>query len=132
MIGANRELKTIWLNVEKCQLTKVSLDNGTEWVFGPPDSSWHQGAVESLVKSAKRCIHYAIADRKMSVSEFLTICAHVSNILNERPIGLMSASDSEINIFTPNCLLIGRPIATQPGVVYSSPKYSLVLFRKHD
>jgi hypothetical protein len=35
--------------------------NGLTWIFGPADSPWHQGAVESLVKAAKRAIVFAIS-----------------------------------------------------------------------
>ena len=68
-----------------------------------------------MVKAAKISIHYAIADSRISASEFLTLCAEVANILNERPIGLIPGADSDINILTPNCLILGRPIAANPG-----------------
>jgi len=123
LVGAANELKAIWENVDKDKVNKVAVENGTEWHFGPADSPWHQGAVESLVKSAKRCFHFATADRRLSATEFLTVCAQASNILNERPIGLLPGSDSEINVLTPNCLLIGRPVATHPGTKYGSSSF---------
>ena len=72
------------------------------------------GDIEALVKSAKRAIHHSICDQRMSSSEFLTVCAEVSNILNERPIGIMPSEDSDISILTPNGFLIGRAVASNP------------------
>ena len=115
LVGADNELKAAWTRIDKTALNRVGADNGTKWIFGPPDSPWHQGAVESLIKSVKKSIHFAIHNQRLSPMEFLTICAEVSNLLNERPIGSIPGSDSEINILTPNCLLIGRPFAKNPG-----------------
>jgi hypothetical protein len=115
LIGADNELKAAWLRMDKTALNRVGAENGTSWIFGPPDSPWHQGAVEALIKSVKRSIHFAVHNQRLSPVEFLTICAQVSNLLNERPIGSLPGSDSEISILTPNCLLIGRPFAKNPG-----------------
>ena len=102
-----------------------------DWVFGPPDSPWHQGAVESLIKAAKRVIHFAVSTQRLSVPEFLTVCSEVSNLLNERPIGVKPSTDSTINILTPNSLLLGRatasnPLGCQPYETNIATRYHLV------
>jgi hypothetical protein len=83
-------------------------------VFGSADSPWHQGAVESLVKAAKRAIVYAVGKRRLTVPEFLTVCTETANLLNERPIGTLPSSDSDLNVLTPNSLLLGRSTAKNP------------------
>ena len=45
--------------------------------------------------------------------EFLTLCSEVSNLLNERPIGVKPSEDSNINL-TPNGLLLGRATVPHP------------------
>ena len=84
-------------------------------MFGPADAPWYQGAVESMVKGAKRAIKFAVNNQRLSASEFLTVCSEVSNLLNERPIGTLPGADSELNILTPNSLLLGRATAKNPG-----------------
>ena len=54
------------------------------------------------MKAAKISIHYAIADSRISALEFLTLCAEVAKILNERPIGLIPGADLNINICSGN------------------------------
>ena len=107
LLSANKEL------TESAQ--RLGVNHGLQWVFGPADSPWHQGAVEALVKTAKRAIKMAINDQRLSAPEFLTLCLEVSNTMNERPLGLMPSIDSEINVLTPNCLLLGRAQASNPG-----------------
>ena len=100
----------------KNAIVKSGSDNGMEWIIGTADAPWQQGAVESLVKTIKKAIFLAIHNQRLSVPEFLTICTEAANIVNERPLGLLPDIDSEINVLTPNCLLLGRASATNPNV----------------
>ena len=114
LVGAERELKEAWQRIDRESLQRDSVQNGSTWVFGPADSPWHQGAVESLIKAAKRAIHFSVSNQCLSVPEFLTVCCEVSNLLNERPIGVKPSVDSTINVLTPNSLLLGQATASNP------------------
>ena len=105
--------------------------HGMTWVIGPPDSPWHQGAVESLVCTVKRALKFAMADHRLSAAEFMTVCKEAANLVNERPLGLQPSLDSDINVLTPNCLLLGRatsknPCGWQPGSPSLKTRYQLV------
>ena len=120
LAGADSELKSAWKNMDQDKIKYVGAEMGMTWHFGPADASWYQGAVESLIAGVKRTFKIIMSkELRFSVSEFLTMCTEVANILNERPLGTLSGADSEVNILTPNCLLIGRAtskktIAWQP------------------
>ena len=114
LVEAERELKEAWEKIVTDNLQRNSATKGTTCVFGPADSPWYQGAVESLVMSAKRAIYFAVHNQRLSVPEFQTLCSEVCNLLNERPIGSLPSIDSELNILTPNSLLLGRAIAVNP------------------
>ena len=107
LVGANNELKQA--------IVKSGSENGMEWVFGVPDSPWHQGAVESLIKSVKRTLDFSIHNQRLSGPEFLTVCSEAANLINARPLGLLPDLESNINILTPNCLLLGRATASNPN-----------------
>ena len=131
LIGADRELKEHWEKIDRMELQRAAANKGLTWVFGPADSPWNQGAVEALVKSAKRSIHFAVNDQRLSVPEFQTLCSEVSNLLNERPIGNLPSTDSEMNVLTPNSLLLGRatavnPLGWQPHGLRITTRYHLV------
>jgi hypothetical protein len=114
-VAADSELRRVWENVDKTALVRKSTENGLKWVFGPADSPWQQGAVESMVKAAKKAISFSVKNQRLSPSEFMTMCAEVTNILNERPIGLLPGDDSDISVLTPNSLLLGRATAKNPN-----------------
>ncbi|KAK3742915.1 hypothetical protein QZH41_004486 [Actinostola sp. cb2023] len=117
--------------MDRQSLQKSGTKNGSTWILGPADSPWYQGAVESLVKSAKRAIHFAVNNQPLSVPEFLTLCYEVSNLMNEIPIGAQPSIDSTLNILTPNSLLLGRarainPLGWQPHNSNIRTRYHLV------
>ena len=86
IVGAERELTAAWNKMDTVEIQKTSSLNGTEWKFGAADSPWRQGAVEALVKSAKRGFKFSMNNQRVSPSEFNTICYQVANMMNERPI----------------------------------------------
>ena len=114
-IAADNELKHMWASLDETAVARHSSENGLQWIFGPADSPWQQGAVESLVKSAKRAFAFSVGNQRLSATEFITLCAEVTNLLNERPIGTLPSDDADINILTPNSLLLGRATAKNPG-----------------
>ena len=131
LVGAERELKEAWQRIDRELKRRDSAQNGSTWEFGPADSPWHQGAVESLIKAAKHAIHFSVSNQRLSVPEFLTVCCEVSNLLNERHIGVKPSVDSVINVLTPNSLLLGRatasnPLGWQPYETNIATRYDLV------
>ena len=114
LVCVDKELRAAWVNIDRTSLCRKGAENGLKWVFGPADSPWHQGAVESLVKAAKRAFRFTFNNQRLSAAEFLTVCVEVANLLNERPIGTMPSTDADISVLTPNCLLMGRATAQNP------------------
>lgn len=62
------------------------------WMFGSADRPWYQGVVVSMVKRAKRAIKFAVNNRRLSASEFVTVC--IVEFLNERRIRSLPGADS--------------------------------------
>ena len=117
LCSASKELNNQWKMMWKEEKEKIishSSENGMEWRFSTADSPWQNGAVEALVKSAKKILNIVMQNQRLSPSEFGGVLYSVANSLNERPIGSMTV-DSELSILTPNSLLLGRSTAKNPG-----------------
>ena len=115
---ASKELQNQWelMWSESAEtITSTSAEKGLEWKFSPPDSPWRNGAVESMVKICKKAIRFSMNEQRLSPSEFSCVLYEVANLMNERPLGTIPGSDSEISILTPNSLLMGRSTARNPG-----------------
>jgi len=116
LVGADVELKEAWRKMDHSRIKQVGAEKGMSWHFSPADSSWYQGAVESLISGVKRTFKIVMSKNfRLSASEFLTACTEVANMLNERPLGNCTSPDSHLNILTPNCLLLGRATSKNPG-----------------
>ena len=113
--GASEELKGAFKSIDTHALQVFGAPKGLEWVFGPADSPWYQGAAEALIKSTKNALKIAIGASRLSVPEALTVFTEAANLLNERPIGTLPSPGSTVNVLTPNMLLMGRSTAINPG-----------------
>ena len=116
LVGASKEVRAAWDGLQGDDGARSTLSRqGTQWIFGPADSPWYQGAAEALIKSAKLAITQTVHHSRLTFSEMHTAFSEVANLLNERPIGYSPSNDNEINILTPNNLLLGRSTCHNPG-----------------
>ena len=92
-----------------------------EWRFGPAGSPWYQGAVESLVKSAKKAIDHSIKGSRLSVPELLTAFTQIADLFKDRPLGAKPGPDPPLNILTLSSLLLGRSSSRNLGVYEGTP-----------
>ena len=113
--GASEELRRAYAALDPEKLKLHGSQRGLEWVFGPANSPWYQGAAESLIKVVKAALKISIGDQRLSMPELLTAFTEAANLLNERPIGTLPAVDEAVHILTPNMLLLGRSLAQNPG-----------------
>lgn len=79
------------------------------------DAQWENGCSESLIRSTKICLEYAIGSAVMTFSELQTALFEIGNLLNERPIGTKNCDPVEGTYLCPNDLLLGRASSRVPG-----------------
>ena len=64
---------------------------------------------ESLIKSVKRTIKHTVGDNVLTMSELQLAFYEIANIINSRPIGILTGSDpDDPKPITPNDILLGR------------------------
>lgn len=118
LVGASNELREQWKRMweeDGDHISSETAGKGLEWKLSSADSPWQNGVVEALVKSCKQSICFAMNDSRLSPFEFSALLYDVANLLNERPLGTISSTDSELSVITPNSLLLGRSQAKNPG-----------------
>ena len=109
--GADREISE-WRNGwNQDQLVRFGADKGLEWSFIMPSSQHQNGAAEILikmVKGVKKSFMHAMGDTKLSLNEMNTMMAEISNLVNERPIGIKPNTHTDPEYLSPNSLFLGR------------------------
>ena len=95
--SAAEELK-MWATVQKI-----------DWNIAPAEGQHHNGTSEALIKSIKRSLSHVIGETILTFAGLQTVFFEVADIVNSRPIGIVTGSDPlQPAPITPNHLLLGR------------------------
>ena len=98
-----------WWSTFGDSLRNLAGEKNFVWKLSPADSPWRQGKAERRIGVVKRLIKVSIGDTRLSPLELQTVLMEISNITNERPIGLSKPrEDGTYTVITPNQLLLGR------------------------
>ena len=109
--GADREISEWRKGWDKDLLVRFGADKGLDWKFVMPSSQHQNGAAEILIKMVKgvmKSFMKSMGDTKLSLNELNTMMAEISNLVNERPIGVKPNSRTDPEYLSPNSLLLGR------------------------
>ena len=116
LTAAEEELRLVWDDINKKQVSAKLAIHGTDWKFSPADSPHRQGVVEALIKTVKRSVKVIYGHgHRLSWQEYSTLGYEVADLINSRPLGVKSVSDDVISVLTPNSLILGRNSSNNPG-----------------
>ena len=116
LIAASKEIAQLvgdwdWKPVHEWTTAKM-----IKWKLAPAEGQHQNGLSESLIKSVKHSLKHKITGGNvLTFSELQMVLFEIANIINSRPIGVLSESDSEQPCpITTNHLLLGRATADVP------------------
>ena len=97
--------------------------NKIKWTVAPAEGQHQNGLSESLVKLTKRSIQHKITGNILTFGQLQTVLFEIANIINSRPIGIISGSDPACpSPITPNHLILGRASADVPQGPFNHEK----------
>jgi hypothetical protein len=114
LVGASRELKEQLRGLDWKQIREYGHQQGMEWKFSPGDAPLYNGMAEALVKSIKRALEAAVGDTVLAFSELKTCMFEAEQLVNHRPIGVLSGTPDDGAYLCPKDLLLGRDSAHIP------------------
>ena len=101
-----------------------------KWTVVPAEGQHQNGLSESLIKSVKRTIEHKIKPHILTFSQLQMMFFEIANLLNSRPISVVSGSDpDDPEPLTPNHLLLGRATGEVPQGPFDSTKSATKRFR---
>ncbi len=86
--------------------------------FNPPAAPHFGGTWEREIKSVKTALYTVIGVQPVSEAVLYTVLLEVEAILNAKPLCYTSSSVADLDLVTPNFLLMGRLDGALPSVVY--------------
>ena len=109
--GASKEITTWRRGWDSKLLVRFEAERAIDWKFIMPASQHQNGAAEILVKMVKgvrSSMMKVLGTQVLTLNEMNTLLAEVSQLVNERPIGLKPNESVHPSYLSPNSLYLGR------------------------
>lgn len=116
-VGASRELKRAWDELDEDKLKARLFEMQIEWVFNPPSASHFGGVWERQIRSARNTLNGLLKKSVYSLtsSSLRTLFYEVMAILNSRPLSVEALEDPSGPLpLTPNHILTQRTCGVLP------------------
>lgn len=106
-VGAERELREL---VEALDQDKIAQKTAhtIEWKFNPPCAPHFGGVFEAMIKSAKKAMRSILGNADIYDEELHTAICGAENLLNSRPITVISSDSNDLSPLTPCHFLTGQ------------------------
>ncbi len=112
-VAAERELRQ---SIEKWNNQKIQdhlSQQGIKWVFNPPTGSHHGGVWERLIRSIRKILNATVREQVLDEECLQTVFCEAEAIINSRPITAASSDINDLEVLTPNHLLL---LKTKPSL----------------
>ena len=101
------------------------LQKNIDWRFNSPYSSHHGGAWERLIRSVRRILLSLINEQFLNEETLQTLMCEIETILNARPLTTISNDPRDLDVITPNHLLLfNNTNSLPPGLFNPKDIYS--------
>ena len=110
--------------------TVVSENSATDWTFVPIGGQHRNGLSESTVKVLKKSLDLALGKGvDVTYSELVTLLAKITYSINCRPLSIANIGPSsqqcdDLQLLTPNHLLLGRETIISPDMEFDRDRFS--------
>ena len=126
LIAASKDIAELVRDWDWTTVSDWTADKKIKWTVVPAEGQHQNGLSESLIKSVKRSLKHTIGDNVLSFAELQMVLYQVANIINSRPIGVITGSDpTDPKPLTPNDLLLGRSTGDVPQGPFDTSDKSL-------
>ena len=117
-IGGERELRETIQAWNNEQISDFLLEKGISWSFSPPGASHYGGTWERLIKSIRKHLK-SVCNEQIHTDESLsTLMYEIESILNSRPLSTVSNDPYDLELLSPNHLLLLKPNELLPPRVF--------------
>ena len=118
-VGAAREFKEAFQELQKETVTNKLAEKGIKWSFNPPAAPHFGGVWERLVRSCKKALFNVLGKQSLSEDKLRTVLCIVEQLINNRPLTDVSGDVADLEPLTPNHFLIGQISVNWPNALFS-------------
>ncbi|XP_072043020.1 uncharacterized protein [Amphiura filiformis] len=118
LVGASRELEQALHELDQEVIERFSTNQGITWNFNPPAASHHGGVWERHIRTVRKILNAILTEQYLKTcrgeEELHTFMCEVEHIMNSRPLTRVSSDPGDLNVITPNGLLLLKSNVTLP------------------
>ena len=114
--AAEQELRDAVRAMDQEKIARRMVSAGISWHFNPPRAPHFGGVFEALIKTAKRGLTAILGKAEITDEELVTAVVQVEELMNSRPLTVLSADADDLLPLTPAHFLVGRldpPLAVE-------------------
>ena len=101
------------------------LQRNIKWKFNVPRVSHHGGLWERLIRSVRKILSALCTKQVLTDESLLTLLCEVEGILNSRPGTTINDNPLDLNVLTPNhLLLLKEKVPLPPGIFSIKDNYA--------
>ena len=111
LTGAEKELREAIQAWNSHKIHDHLLQKGIQWEFNPPAASHFGGFWERLIRSVRKILYSIMQEQVIRLDDegLQTLFSEVEAVLNGRPLVESPSSTNDLEVLTPNHLLLLRP-----------------------
>ena len=118
-LEAEHELAKAIENWNKTQINDFLLQRNIKWKFNVPRASHHGGIWERLIRSVCKILSALFTEQVLTDESLLTLLFEAEGILNSKPCTTINDDPLDLNVLTPNHLLLLKERVTLPPDIFS-------------
>ena len=123
--AGEKELREAIQQWNKEQINNIMLQKNIKWHFNPPTASHMGGVGERIIRSIRKILKAILGNQIVTHEVLITIMSEVQGILNSRPLTSISDDPKDVEVLTPNHLLLLRSSSCfPPGTFNRTDCYS--------
>ena len=117
-VGANNELRRCLEELDEQTIQNFASSHGIKWQFNTPAASHHGGVWERQIRSVRKLLSAILNEQHLktckSDEQLHTLMCEVEATLNSRPLTRVSDEPNDLDVITPQDLLLLSPKANMP------------------
>jgi hypothetical protein len=106
IVGAEREIRNYINNWNQSKIGGLLTQKGIEWQFNPPTASHYGGVWERQIRTIRKILYGLLKEQSLTDESLQTLLCEVESIVNGRPITQVSSDPNDLEVLTPNHLLL--------------------------
>ena len=95
------------------------MEKGVKWIFNAPAASHHGGVWERQIRTVRKILRSIVQQQSLDDEGLLTVMCEVESIINNRPLTLASDNPNDLDVLTPNHLLLLKAQPSIPPGIFS-------------